>query len=66
MLVKLPVRYVMAQSPKTIPADASLTEAARLMLEYEISALPVLDSDELVGIITESDIFRVLVKRLES
>lgn len=31
-----------------------------------ISALPVMDGDELVGIITESDIFRALVNRLEA
>ncbi len=31
------------------------------MLEHKISALPVLDGDKLVGIITESDIFRAFV-----
>ena len=33
-----------------------------MMLEHEISALPVMEHGELVGIITESDIFRALVK----
>jgi len=61
MLTKLPVRHVMSENPKTIAVNATLVEAARLMLEYKISALPVMDGSRLVGIITESDIFRVLV-----
>lgn len=66
MLTKLPVRHVMSENPKTVSADATLVEAARLMLEFKISALPVMDGARLVGIITESDIFRTLVKQLES
>jgi CBS domain-containing protein len=66
MLTKLPVRHVISENPKTIPADATLVEAARLMLEFKISALPVMDGARLVGIITESDIFRALVKQIES
>jgi acetoin utilization protein AcuB len=61
MLIKLPVSRVMSENPKTIPVDATLVEAARLMLSYKISALPVMDGDNLVGIITESDIFRAFV-----
>jgi acetoin utilization protein AcuB len=66
MLSKLPVRQVMTRNPKTISADAPLIKAAHQMLEYKISALPVMDGDKLVGIITESDIFRALVNWLES
>lgn len=66
MLSKLPVRQVMAQNPKTISVDAPLVEAAQQMLAHKISALPVMDDDKLVGIITESDIFRALVNRLEA
>ena len=66
MLVKLPVRHVMSENPKTVPVGATLVEAARLMLEFKISTLPVMDGARLVGIITESDIFSALVKQLES
>jgi acetoin utilization protein AcuB len=66
ILVKLSVCLVMTRSPKTISPNANLIEAARKMLEYKISTLPVMDGDKLVGIITESDIFRALVKLLES
>jgi acetoin utilization protein AcuB len=65
-LVKLSVRYAMTENPKTIMAYATLIDAARMMLEFKISALPVIDGDRLVGIITESDIFRALVKWHES
>jgi CBS domain-containing protein len=36
-----------------------------MMLECKISALPVMDGSQLVGIITESDIFRAFVKLAE-
>lgn len=61
LLEKLPVEKIMSTNPYTVSPYAGLTEAAKLMLEHKISALPVMDSDELVGIITESDIFRAFV-----
>lgn len=60
-LSRLPVRQLMTQNPQTINSTALLIDAARMMLEYKISALPVLDEETLVGIITESDIFRAFV-----
>ena len=66
MHTKLPVCRVMSENPKTIEVNATLLKAARLMLEFKISTLPVMEGSKLVGIITESDIFRALVKQLES
>ena len=65
MLASLPISRVMTVNPKTIELDTTLAQAARLMLEYQISTLPVMEGSRLVGIITESDIFRALVKQLE-
>jgi len=65
MLARLTVHQVMSRDPKTITPDAALIEAARMMLEYAISALPVMEGSQLVGIITESDIFRAFVKTEE-
>lgn len=65
MLTKLPVCRVMTENPKTIEINVELIKAARLMLEYKISTLPVMEGSKVVGIITESDIFRALVKQLE-
>lgn len=62
VLSKMTVRQVMTKDPMTIAPDASLMDAAQTMLEYRISALPVIEDDQLVGIITESDIFRAFVK----
>lgn len=57
-----PIRQVMSLNPKTTSPDTPLVEAAQLMLENNISSLPVMDGDKLVGIITESDIFRAFVE----
>jgi acetoin utilization protein AcuB len=65
MLSRMTVHQVMSKVPKTITPDAALIEAARMMLEHTISALPVIEGSELVGIITESDIFRAFVKMEE-
>ena len=65
LLCKMTVRQVMTENQRTIAISASLIDAARMMLENKISTLPVMDGDDLVGIITESDIFRAFVE-LES
>jgi acetoin utilization protein AcuB len=62
MLSRMTVRQVMTKDPKTIAPDAPLIEAARTMLEHEVSTLPVMESGQLLGIITESDIFRAFVE----
>jgi CBS domain-containing protein len=52
-------RDVMTQPVIAIAADASVMEAARLMLEHRISGLPVVDaSGKLVGMVTEGDFLR--------
>lgn len=48
---------VMTVGAATIRPDASIREAARMMLDYRISGLPVVDKDgNLVGIVTEGDL----------
>ena len=61
ILSKMPVRQFMSKDPITIAPTANVVEAARKMLEHKISTLPVLDSGKVVGVITESDLFRILV-----
>ena len=56
------VDQIMAHTVRSISPDATLREAARMMLEHKIGALPVMDGASLAGIITESDIFRVLIQ----
>ena len=62
LLVKLTLDKIMKRNPLTVTPSTSLGEAARLMLENKIAGLPVVEGDKLVGIITESDIFRMVVK----
>lgn len=63
LLAKLKIGEIMTARPVTIAAEETIGEAARLMLEKKISGLPVVDqAGHLVGIITESDIFRLVVQ----
>ena len=62
LLSTLKVEKVMTAHPKTIHVDATIGEAARMMLEHRISGLPVVDAEgHVLGIITESDIFSMVV-----
>jgi acetoin utilization protein AcuB len=65
LLAKLTIGEIMTREPLTITSDASIREAAKLMLHHKIGGLPVMDDGKLVGIITESDIFRVLAQEAE-
>ena len=63
LLSQLKVREIMAEELITVAGDASISEAAQLMLLNKIGGLPVLDeAGNLIGIITESDIFRLVVQ----
>ena len=62
LLSALTIDKIMTHHPKTIAAEATLAEAARMMLEYRVSGLPVVDDDfHVIGIIIESDIFSMVV-----
>jgi len=62
LLAKLPVSDIMTSNPITVTPITTIARAAQLMLEHKVGGLPVVDRGKLVGIITESDIFRMLVK----
>ena len=62
LLSNLKIKEIMTPDPITLHAEATIGEAARTMLEHRISGLPVVDdAGLLVGIITESDIFSMVV-----
>lgn len=56
------VRDVMTYDPVTINPSATIQDAAERMLEYQVSGLPVVRNGNVVGVITESDIFRLVVE----
>ena len=63
LLAKLKIKEVMTPNPITISQNRMIGEAAQLMLDNRISGLPVVDSGgNAIGIITESDIFRMVVQ----
>ena len=59
-LESVAVKEVMAD-PIAIGPDATVRDAARLMLEHKIGCLPVLEDSRLVGIVTETDMLQVVV-----
>ncbi len=62
LLSNLEIERVMTRNPITIHPNQTIDEAAKTMLQERISGLPVLDDDgRICGIITESDIFRMVV-----
>ena len=63
-LADRPVREVMSTQPVTVWPDEPVEVAARLLVEHAIGCLPVVADDGLVGILTESDLFLVLLRLL--
>ncbi len=65
-LSRLKIQEIMVREVITIDADRPLEEAAVLMIDQRVNALPVLSRGELVGIITETDIFAMFVEMLDT
>ncbi len=64
LLAKVKIKEVMTPNPITISQNETIGEAAQVMLDNRISGLPVVDSGgNVMGIITESDIFRMVVQQ---
>jgi acetoin utilization protein AcuB len=64
LLERLRVRQIMSRPVITVEGVCPVEEAARVMVENKIGCLPVMDGEKLVGIITETDIFKTLVEVL--
>jgi len=65
--IVLAVDEVMSMPVYTVKPDDDLLTAVRLMLEHKIGGVPVVDAEEHpVGMVTESDIFRLLLQWGES
>ena len=61
LLAKLKVDKVMTRKVITVTEDTPVEEAACIMVKNKIGGLPVLREKALVGIITESDLFKVFI-----
>lgn len=63
LLAELKARDIMTPRPLTVKPEATVEEAALLMLGRKIGGLPVVNDDgALVGIITDQDLFKLLVE----
>lgn len=64
LLSRIAVGQVMKREVVTVSPDLPIEEAARVMVDHRIGCLPVLEDGELVGIISDTDMFRVFVEGL--
>ena len=62
LLSKLTVKKLMSKNVVTITKDTTVEEAARMMVDQDLSSLPVLDGDRLIGIVSKSDMFKILLE----
>jgi acetoin utilization protein AcuB len=62
LLAKLEVEKVMTKKVITVEETTLIEDAAHIMAENDIGGLPIMRGDILVGIVTESDIFRLFIE----
>lgn len=65
LLERLKVEAIMTKKVITAAPETSLLDAAKLLFAHKIGCLPVVEHEELVGIITEGDILRAYVEQEE-
>lgn len=64
LISKITVKDLMSKEVVTTCEDYPLEEAARIMVDSQVGALPVMRGDVLVGVITESDLFKIFLELL--
>ncbi|OGO25101.1 MAG: hypothetical protein A2W33_06555 [Chloroflexi bacterium RBG_16_52_11] len=62
LLSKVQVKDVMTKNVLTITEDTTIEEAARIMSDHKIGGLPVMRGENIVGIITETDLFKIFLE----
>ena len=62
MLSKITVKEVMTREVLTVQADTPIEEAARIMADNKIGGVPVMKADKVVGMITETDLFKIFLE----
>lgn len=62
LLSKIKVRDVMTKKVLTVTEDTPIEEAARIMADNKIGGVPVMRNDHVVGIITETDLFKIFLE----
>ncbi|NTW12732.1 MAG: CBS domain-containing protein [Anaerolineales bacterium] len=62
LISKVKIKDVMSKKVITVSRDTPIEGAARIMADKKIGGLPVVDSDKVVGMITETDLFKVFLE----
>jgi len=62
LLSKITVSEVMTKKVITVAEDTPIEEAARIMADNKIGGLPVMRDNHVVGIITETDLFKIFIE----
>jgi acetoin utilization protein AcuB len=64
LLSKVTISRVMSRKVRTVDVDTPIEEAARMMADNKIGGLPVMNNDRVVGMITETDLFKVFLEMM--
>ena len=62
LISKVTVKQVMSKKVISVDVETPIEEAARIMADKKLGGLPVMRSGKLVGIITETDLFKILLE----
>ncbi|HLO18858.1 MAG TPA: CBS and ACT domain-containing protein [Anaerolineales bacterium] len=62
LISKVTIKDVMTKKVITVDRDTPIEEAARIMADQKIGGLPVVSSGRVVGIITETDLFKIFLE----
>lgn len=62
LLSKVTIKQVMSKKVTTVDVNTPIEEAARIMADTKIGGMPVMRSGKLVGIITETDLFKIFLE----
>jgi acetoin utilization protein AcuB len=62
LLARVPVSDVMTKKVLTVEEETPIEEVARIMADNKIGGIPVMREDRLVGLITETDIFKIFLE----
>ena len=62
LISSIKIKDIMTKDLITVPLDYTIEETAETLLKHKISGVPIIDhEDDLIGIITKSDIFRIII-----
>jgi acetoin utilization protein AcuB len=64
LLDTVKIESIMTPEPKTVSPETSIKEVAKLILEMKVGGFPVVEGEQLVGIITETDLLEALLELL--